>query len=176
MGPPTVKEALVDAEKHRFVERSYSPPYVLHRHTAPPQPASLKSAEDAIAAYMSAIRNADWDWWFSMWDARGKSSIQQMIALTTDNTGTGNYQERLVATWKKFYAGRDNELMTRIEVPGYVIVYLRRVGETDTSRDLLAPVVLKQDNGRWVMTHDLQEHIVPNLRITERNVQVHPIP
>jgi hypothetical protein len=110
-----------------------------------------------------------------MWDAKGQNKIKQMIAVTTGQPNGGNYKSDILAVWQKFYADRTQELVSRIELPGYTIVYLRREGEPDDSRELLAPVVLKKDGERWVMTHDLQQHIVPNLRLTVRNVQVRTI-
>ena len=175
LGPPAVKEVSVDSERHRFVERSYNPPYSLPKYDAPVPPQRLQSVEDTLAVYTSAIRHADWDWWFSMWDAKGQNKIKQMIAVTTGQPNGGNYKSDILAVWQKFYADRTQELVSRIELPGYTIVYLRREGEPDDSRELLAPVVLKKDGERWVMTHDLQQHIVPNLRITDRNVQVRTI-
>jgi hypothetical protein len=172
MSPPKVKVAKVDGEEHKFVERFYEPPFVLPQFTEPPQSNELKTVEATLAVYTSAMQQSNWDWWFSMWDKKSQSVIAQMDQYNNGHTGKSHLKKNMLSGWKQFYAGHRHELVSRIEIPGYTIVYLRREGEPDDSRELLAPVVLKKAAERWVMTHDLQEHIVPNLKITDRNVQI----
>ena len=172
MSPPKVKVAEVDGETHKFVERSYDPPFVLPQFTKQPTLNERKTVESTLAVYTSAMQQSNWNWWFSMWDKKSQEAITQMDKYNNGHSGKSHFKKNLLAGWKQFYAGRRHELVTKIEIPGYTIVYLRREGEPDDSRELLAPVVLKKEAERWVMTHDLQEHLIPNLRITERNVQV----
>lgn len=172
MSPPKVKVAQVDGETHKFVERRYEPPFMLPQYTEQPKSNQSKTVESTLAVYTSAMQQSNWGWWFSMWDKKSQAAITQMDQFNNGHHGKSHLKKNLLAGWKQYYAGRRHELVTKIEIPGYTIVYLRREGEPDDSRELLAPVVLKKEAERWVMTHDLQEHIIPNIKLTERNVQV----
>ncbi len=175
MSPPAVKQARLDGEAYRFVERQYDPPFVLPQYVAAPEPSALQTVESTLAVYTSAMQKSDWDWWFSMWDKESQVVITRLDQTNNGHPGESHYKERLLAGWKQFHAGRRYELVSRTDLPGYTLVYFRREGEPDDSRDLLMPVTLKKTPERWVMTHDLQEHIVPNLKLRGEDVEVRTI-
>ena len=175
LGPAVVKEAIVGGERHRFVERHYDPPYLLKRFEQAPPTESLKTEEDAMGGYTSAMSKVDWDWWYAMWDRKGQQTIGGVIQGTTGRSGTGTYKDNMLAGWNAYFSDRRYELVSRIDIPGYQLMYFRRQGQSDTSRDLLTPVVMKKEGDRWVMTHDLQEHIVANLKITDKDVDVRTV-
>lgn len=172
---PVIKELTGGEKPIRFVERKYVAPIVLQRLAEPPALASLVSVEQTMASYASAMQAGDWSWWMSLWDGPGQALINQRVAQSQGRPGRGSTRDLMLAGWKEYYAGRSLELVSRVELPGYVLVYMRRSGEPDDSRDLLMPLALKRDGQQWRFTHDLREHPVYNLRMAQGAVSVRTV-
>ena len=68
--------------------------------------------------------------------------------------------EDRVSNWKANYQGKHLEIYKRVEVPGYVLFYVGIAGEPQENRKVALPLVVKEEKGRWWLTHDLREHPV----------------
>lgn len=149
------KEIRLEGETTRFMERAYDPPYVLPTVDAKPSSAWHSTPEATLASYSSAMERGDFDWWLSMWDADGQAVISAHMAETERDVSV------YLDGWRAHYAGRRQVLTRRIDLPGYVIAYMRRDGVPDDKPEAMAPLSIKQDaDGRWWLTHDLKEHAV----------------
>lgn len=150
-----VKEVSVEGERHRFTERYYSPPQLMPKLESKPSAGWHDTPENALASYTSAMLNADWRWFLSMWDTKSQGFISRNMAAGEKEPTA------FIEAWKQEYAGRRMVLLRRIDMPGYVIVYLRRQDKPDDSPEALAPVALRKDEqGQWWFTHDLVDHAV----------------
>jgi hypothetical protein len=68
--------------------------------------------------------------------------------------------EERVKNWKENYKGKQLELYKRVDIPGYVLLYVGVVGEPPAARERGLPLVVKEENKRWWLTHDLRANPV----------------
>ena len=150
---PVLKDAVQkivrrNGQETPFTERRYDPPYVLPERSGPPDPSELRTPEDLAASYYASMVKGDWEWWKSLFDAKSWSYRLKV----------GVPKERFLEGWKHEYAHARFEVSRRIDIPGYAILYIHKVGQKD---DDAPPHALRIDEqGRWWMSFDLQDNPV----------------
>ena len=170
-GPVVNRELSTDGKIHSFTDREVSPPY---RLTGVPLPkeSQLSRPELVLVRHAHAITQAfDWNMSNALWDAPSRAAFEAEMAKFNEKP------EDRVRKWKENYQGKHLEIYKRSDVPGYVLFYVGVAGEPPENRKVALPLVLKQVNGRWWLTHDLREHpvlikdlisIIPDAQVTPR--------
>ena len=157
--PPEQKTVTVEGKTHAFTERRYDPPFALPQLDRRPPDAWMATPEAAMTSYASAMGRANWEWWQSMWDPASQAISQQHYREVEAEKHI-SVRDEMVKGWRTEYAGRGQVLVRRIDIPGYVIVYLRRADQPDSAPAAMTPLALKQVGDHWVVTHDLMGHPV----------------
>jgi hypothetical protein len=170
-GPAQARELSDSGKIHRYTEQVVSPAY---RLTGVPMPeeSQLTRPELVLVRHAHAVTQTfDWKMSNALWDPTSRAAFEAEMAKFKETP------EDRVRKWKENYQGKHLEIYKRADVPGYVLFYVGVAGEPPENRKVALPLVVKQEKGRWWLTHDLREHpvlikdfvsIIPAPQVTSR--------
>ena len=129
---------------YEYAVSQYSPEVTLP--VVPAIQAKQDTPENALIAFYSAMRTADYDAWLKCWDDADR---QQLLQAAKDRKQDAAY-------WKKLWSdvltkAKTTTLVDRVETEHYVILDARLSG---AGFDRL-PTALKYVDGKWYVTNEL---------------------
>ncbi len=134
---------------YRYVQSDYTPAVVLPqvRHSE----AESDTPEHTLIALLSAVKTLDYDWWLSLWDTKSQQLFRDEATAKKQDSAYWK------AVWQKQYVGKPATLVSRIETVNDIMLEFR-VGPLQPGAGTgLQPVIVKRENGRWVLTRELGE-------------------
>jgi hypothetical protein len=137
-----------------FQDQDYTPAYLLSGLPVPLE-TELTTPERTLVRLAAAVEALDWDMSNALWDPVSRALYEREMAKD------GTTPQDRVKGWKEAYGGKQLEAYRMRRVPGYVMIFVGRVGESAADREHALPFALKQDQmGRWWLTHDLRGDVV----------------
>lgn len=153
-GPAQARELSDNGKIHRYTERVISPAYRL-TGVPVPEESQLTRPELVLVRHAHAVTQTfDWNMSNALWDPVSRAAFEAEMAKFKETP------EDRVKNWKEGYKGKQLELYKRVDIPGYVLFYVGIVGEPPAARERALPLVVKQENKRWWLTHDLRANPV----------------
>jgi hypothetical protein len=153
-GPAVAHELSDQGKIHRYTEKVISPAYRL-TGVPVPEESQLTRPELVLIRHAHAITQTfDWNMSNALWDPASRAAFEAQMAKFKETP------EDRVKNWKEGYKGKQLELYKRLDIPGYVLFYVGVVGEPQQARQMAVPLVVKEENKRWWLTHDLRENPV----------------
>jgi hypothetical protein len=143
--PVTFKKTV----RFAYKEQAFDPPYRIAA-PIPKASASYATPEDAAIARISALMEANVDWWLSIWDAKTRKEQDEILK----KAGEG---ERLAANWKDIFTLNRAELKHKITYGNYVIITYDLVNSRTNERaNQEFPSIFHLEGGVWKATNDLR--------------------
>jgi hypothetical protein len=148
--------------EYRFQVREYRP----HRELVPVtrEKASYATPEDAATAYFSALFAVDRAWWKASWvEAAGERTDR---AAREAEASAKDELARATFSWERIqrdeYRGKEIEFTHRIDT-GRFVALLYEVEDPRQTVPHVPPdpprvVVLREENGRWLVTDELRKN------------------
>jgi hypothetical protein len=153
-GPAAAYEFSDSGKIHRYTEKAVSPGYRL-TGVPVPEESQLTRPELVLVRHAHAITQTfDWNMSNALWDPASRSAYEAHMAKFKQTP------EDRVKNWKEVYKGKQLEIYKRLDIPGYVLFYVGIVDEPAAAREMALPLVVKEENKRWWLTHDLRENPV----------------
>lgn len=154
-GPAIAHELSANGSIHRYTERVVSPAYRLTGIPVPDESQLTRPELVLVRHAHNVTQTFDWNMSNALWDPVSRAFYEAEMAKSNDTP------EKIVKKWKEGYKGKQLEIYTRVDIPGYVIFYVGIVGEPSADRERAFPFVVKAENKRWWLTHDLRANPVP---------------
>ena len=171
-GPALAYELSDSGKIHRYTEQVISPGYRLTGIPLPEE-SQLTRPELVLVRHAHALTQTfDWNMSNALWDPVSRAAFEAHMAKFKETP------EERVKNWKENYKGKQLELYKRVDIPGYVLLYVGVVGEPPAARERGLPLVVKEENKRWWLTHDLRANpvaskdflsIVPKAAVTPQS-------
>jgi len=134
---------------YRYDEMAYTPEVAF-------TPVERKNAVDdtpehLFAALVSAMKALDYDWWFSLWDAKTQEQLKD--AEKTKGQGAAYWR----GLWQGALEGQSVTLIKRLQMPHDTILQFRLGQRNTQGPDALVPAVMRYDSGHWKLTAELND-------------------